>query len=140
MKNVFVNGYGSIGSRISSFIKDDSEINVIGVGKYSPDDDVNLAISRGFDVYVPEKKLDAFSNYKIAGSIESAIDQSDLIIDAAPGGHGFKNKINLYAPKGKMVIYQGGESVYGDESVSNLLFNSRANYTEAIGEKTCHAR
>ena len=135
MKNVFVNGYGSIGSRISSFIKDDPEINVIGVGKYSPDEDVNLANSRGFDVYVPEKKLDAFSNYKIAGSIESAIEQSDLIIDAAPGGHGYRNKVNLYEPKGKMAIYQGGESVYGDEAVSDLLFNSRANYDQAIGKK-----
>ena len=134
MKKVFVNGYGSIGSRITSFIKDDPEINVIGVGKYSPDDDVNVANSRGLDVFVPEKKLDDFKDYKIAGSIESAIDQSDLIIDAAPGGHGFQNKKNLYEPKGKMVIYQGGESVFGDNAVSDLLFNSRANYSDAIGK------
>ena len=33
MKKVFVNGYGSIGSRISKFISEDSEIDVIGVGK-----------------------------------------------------------------------------------------------------------
>jgi glyceraldehyde-3-phosphate dehydrogenase/erythrose-4-phosphate dehydrogenase len=36
MKKVFVNGYGSIGSRIVSFLKDDPEIQVIGIGKYSP--------------------------------------------------------------------------------------------------------
>ncbi|MDX1533740.1 MAG: type II glyceraldehyde-3-phosphate dehydrogenase, partial [Nitrosopumilaceae archaeon] len=89
MKNVFVNGYGSIGSRISAFIKDDPEINVIGVGKYSPDDDVNVANSRGFDVYVPERKLDDFKDYKIAGTIESAVEKSDLVIDGAPGGHGY---------------------------------------------------
>ena len=51
MKKVFVNGYGSIGSRITSFLKDDSEITVIGVGKYSPDDKVELANSRGLNVY-----------------------------------------------------------------------------------------
>ena len=56
MKRVFVNGYGSIGSRISQFIAEDSEIDVIGVGKYSPDEKVNQAISRGFAVYVPESK------------------------------------------------------------------------------------
>src|SRR3990170_1868925 len=66
MKKVFVNGYGSIGSRIAQFIKDDSELEVIGVGKYSPDEKVNMAISRGFSVYVPEKKQDLFKNYKIA--------------------------------------------------------------------------
>ena len=84
MKKVFVNGYGSIGSRITAFLKDDPEISVVGVGKYSPDDDVNVAISRGLNVYVPEKKLDEFKDFKISGSIESALDQSDLVIDAAP--------------------------------------------------------
>ena len=34
-----------------------------------------------------------------------------------------------------MAIYQGGESVYGDEAVSDLLFNSRANYDQAIGKE-----
>ncbi|QUC65410.1 type II glyceraldehyde-3-phosphate dehydrogenase [Nitrosopumilus sp. K4] len=135
MKKIFVNGYGSIGSRITSFLKDDPEISVIGVGKYSPDDDVNVAISRGLNVYVPEKKLDDFKNFKIAGSIESALDDCDLVIDAAPGGHGFKNKKNLYEPRNLMAIYQGGEAVHGDEAVSDLLFNSRANYTEAFGKK-----
>lgn len=135
MKNVFVNGYGSIGSRISAFIKDDSEINVIGVGKHSPDEDVNLAISRGFDVFVPKERLDKFSQYSIAGSIESAIEQSDLIIDASPGGQGYYNKQNLYEPNEKMAIYQGGESINGEKAVSDILFNSRANYEEAIGKK-----
>ena len=106
MKKVFVNGYGSIGSRITSFLKDDPEISVIGVGKYSPDNDVNVAISRGLDVYVPEQKLNDFKNFKISGTIESALDDCDLVIDAAPSGHGYKNKKNLYEPKNLMAIYQ----------------------------------
>jgi len=135
MKKIFVNGYGSIGSRISSFLKDDPEITVIGIGKYSPDEKVNLAISRGLNVYVPENKLDNFSNYKISGSIESVLDECDLVIDAAPGGHGYKNKKNLYESKNIPVIYQGGESTTGDESVSDLLFNSRVNYDLVSGKQ-----
>jgi len=135
MKKVFVNGYGSIGSRITSFLKDDPEISVIGVGKYSPDDDVNIAISRGLNVYVPERKLGYFNNFKISGSIESALNDCDLVIDASPGGRGFKNKKDLYEPKNLMAIYQGGETVIGNEAVSDLLFNSRANYDLAIGKK-----
>ena len=46
MKKVFVNGYGSIGSRIVSFLKDDPEITVVGIGKYSPDDNVTKALSK----------------------------------------------------------------------------------------------
>ena len=57
MKRVFVNGYGSIGSRITAFLKDDPEIEIIGVGKYSPDEKVDVAISRGLEVFVPEKKI-----------------------------------------------------------------------------------
>ena len=95
MKKIFVNGYGSIGSRITSFFKDDPEITVIGVGKYTPDDKVKIANSRGLNVYVPEKKLDDFSNYKIAGSIESVLDDCDLVIDASPSGYGYKNKKNI---------------------------------------------
>jgi len=135
MKTVFVNGYGSIGNRIAQFIKDDPEIKVIGVGKFSPDDKVNDAISRGFDVYVPQKNMDSFKNYKIKGSIEEALDKCDLVIDGAPGGTGYKNKKQLYEPRNLMAIYQGGESVSGDEAVSDLLFNSRVNYKEAFGKK-----
>ena len=114
MKKIFINGYGSIGSRITSFLKDDPEITVIGIGKYSPDVKVNDAISNGLDVYVPENKLNDFSDYKISGSIESALDKCDLVIDAAPGGYGYKNKKNLYEPKNIRAIYQGGESIIGD--------------------------
>ncbi|MDP3780151.1 MAG: type II glyceraldehyde-3-phosphate dehydrogenase, partial [Nitrosopumilaceae archaeon] len=135
MKKVFVNGYGSIGSRIAQFIKDDPDIKVIGVGKYSPAQEVNTAISRGFDVYVPQKKLGLFNEYKIAGTIENALDDCDLVFDASPGGYGYQNKKNLYEPKGLMAIYQGGETIYGENAVSDLLFNSRANYTQAFGKK-----
>ena len=135
MKKVFVNGYGSIGSRITAFLKDDPQISVIGVGKYSPDDDVNLAISRGLAVYVPQRKLDDFKDFKITGTIESALDDCDLVIDASPGGHGFKNKQSLYDPKKIMAIYQGGETTMGEEAVSDLLFNSRSNYDLAVGKR-----
>ena len=135
MKKVFVNGYGSIGSRIIQFIKDDPEIEVIGVGKYSPDSKVNEAIEMGFKVYVPEKNQNAFSDFTITGNIESALDQSDLVIDASPGGQGFKNKKLFYEPRDILSIYQGGETIEGENAVSNILFNSKVNYADAIGKK-----
>ena len=111
MKKVFVNGYGSIGSRITAFIKDDPEINLIGVGKYSPDDSIRAALSRGVDVYVPEQRLGEFKDFPVSGTIESALDDCDMVIDAAPAGYGYKNKKNLYEPKNIPAIYQGGETV-----------------------------
>jgi len=135
MKNVFVNGYGSIGSRIAEFIKDDSEINVIGIGKHSPDEKVDLAIKNGFSVYVPQKKIDNFKNYNISGSIESVLSDCDLVIDASPEGYGFINKKNLYEPNNIMAIYQGGETIYGDNAVSDIIFNSRVNYKKVFQKK-----
>ena len=58
-----------------------------------------LQLSRGLNVYVPERKLNDFSDYNVSGSIESALDECDLVIDAAPGGHGYKNKKNYMNPK-----------------------------------------
>ena len=135
MKKVFVNGYGSIGRRITAFLKDDPEVSIIGVGKYSPDEKVNFAIAKGLKVYVPEKKIDDFNGFEISGSIESALDDCDLVIDASPGGNGHNNKKTLYEPKNVMAIYQGGETVVGDQAVSDLLFNSRANYDLSSGKK-----
>ncbi len=135
MKRVFVNGYGSIGSRVAQFIADDKEIEVVGVGKYSPDEKVADAISRGFKVYVPKSKIESFKNYKVSGTIEDVLDSCDLVIDAAPGGVGYENKKTLYEPKNKRAIFQGGEKVTGDKSVAALIFNSRVNYEKAFENK-----
>ncbi len=134
MKKIFVNGYGSIGSRIASFIQDDPQIELVGVGKYSPDDKVLEATSRGLLVYVPQNNIEKFNNYKVAGTIESALDKADLVIDASPSNHGYNNKKNMYEPRNLLAIYQGGETILGNTAVSDLLFNSRANYSDAFGK------
>ncbi len=133
MKKVFVNGYGSIGRRIAAFLGDDPEVTVTGVGKYSPDGGVREAASRGLDVFVPERRLAEFGGLGVSGTVESALDDCDLVIDASPGGRGFRNKLDLYAPRGIKAIYQGGETTEGEAAVSDLLFNSRSNYGMAAG-------
>lgn len=130
---VFVNGYGSIGSRIASFLQDDPEIDVVGVGKYSPDEGVDRAVSSGLDVYVPHDSISKF-NSMAAGDIQSALNMADIVIDASPGGQGLRNK-EVYKKHDVGVIYQGGESAFGSESVSSFIFNSRVNYDEALGRR-----
>src|SRR5574340_749950 len=135
VKKVFVNGYGSIGSRITQFIADDKDIEVVGVGKYSPDDKVSDAITRGFKVYVPKNKLDNFKNFKISGSMEEIISNCDLVIDASPGGVGYSNKKTLYEPSNTRAIFQGGEKITGEKSVAQFIFNSRVNYEKAFDKQ-----
>lgn len=133
LKRVFVNGYGSIGRRIATFVKRDDQVNVIGIGKNSPRG-LDDAIGDGFAVYVPESRISEFDSTKISGTIESALDACDLVIDCTPGGTGYKNKQRLYEPRGLLAIYQGGETIYGDSAVSDVLFNSRSNYDLALSK------
>ncbi len=135
MKRVFVNGYGSIGSRIAQFITDDSDIEVAGIGKYSPDEKVTDALSRKFKVYAPKNKIDTFKKFNISGTIEDIIQECDLVIDASPGGVGYTNKKTLYEPKKVRAIFQGGEKITGDKAVSSLIFNSRVNYEKAFDKQ-----
>lgn len=131
---VFVNGYGSIGRRIAAFLAEDPDIEVSGVGKHTPDAGVGEAAARGLRVYAPRGRLDRFAGAGVAGAIEDAVRDSDLVIDASPGGQGRRNKDALYAPSGTPAIYQGGETVRGPGAVSDLLFNSRVNYADAVGK------
>ena len=48
---------------------------------------------------------------------------------------GFKNKKLFYEPRDILSIYQGGETIDGENGVSDLLFNSKVNYADAIGKK-----
>ncbi len=130
-RRVFVNGYGSIGRRITAFVRDDPQIDLVGIGKHTLDAGaIQRAAGDGLAVYVPRKKIGGFQGTGVAGTIEDALDASDLVIDASPGGRGYSNKVDLYKPRGIKAIYQGGESVTGDAAVSDMLFNSRANYDD----------
>src|SRR5207245_11445970 len=114
---------------------DDPEIDVVGVGKYSPDEKVTDAVSRGFKVYVPRDKRESFKHFKISGSIEDIIRECDLVIDAAPGGIGYTNKNNVYEQNNVKAILQGGEKITGDKAVAELIFNSRVNYEKAFDRR-----
>lgn len=133
MKRVFVNGYGSIGRRVAALVGRDGEVELVGVGKASARG-LERAISDGQRVHVPEAALAGLEGCGVAGSIESALDSCDLVIDCTPSGTGHKNKASLYEPRGLMAIYQGGETIHGSRAVSDTLFSSRTNYDSAIGK------
>lgn len=134
MYQIFINGYGIIGSRLATAISRDKSIKLVGIAKYSVDEKTQEAINKGYSVFVPQKLVNEFENknYKIAGSIEEAIKQSDLIIDASAEGNGFKNKKKFYQPLEKKAIFQGGEDRYGKYSVADIIHNSRVNYKKTL--------
>ena len=134
MYQVFINGYGIIGSRLATALTRDKSIKLIGIAKYSVDEKTQEAINKGYKVFVPRKLFKEFrnKNYDISGSIEDAINQSDLVIDASTEGNGIKNKRKYYQPLKKKSIFQGGEDRYGRNSVADIIHNSRVNYDKTL--------
>lgn len=137
MVRVFINGYGNIGRRLASAFSHDKEIQFVGIGKYSIDDKLDEAFAKKFPVYVPEEKISEFrqKGYDISGTITDAIKSSDLVIDAAKEGLGYKNKVNYYVPLNKPAIFQGGEDRAGENKVADIIHNSRVNYDKVANEK-----
>ena len=137
MAKIFINGYGNIGRRLASALSLDKEIQFVGIAKYTADEKTKEALENRFNVYVPKDIINKFKkkNYDIAGTLTEAIEQSDLIIDAAKEGTGYDNKKNLYEPMNKRAIFQGGEERHGDRSVAEMIHNSRVNYDKALGRR-----
>jgi glyceraldehyde-3-phosphate dehydrogenase (NAD(P)) len=133
---VFVNGYGNIGRRLATILSADKEIQFIGVAKYTAATKTTDALDNQFDIYVPQSNLKQFrnSNYEVSGTVEEAVKQSDIIVDAAIEGRGFDNKKSLYVPMKKAAIFQGGEDRCGARSVADMIHNSRVNYAKASGK------
>ena len=100
MVQIFLNGYGNIGRRLATAFSKDKSIELVGIAKYSPDEETEKAINKGYKVFVPKdlKKEFQNKNYEISGTVEDAIRQADIIIDAAKEGKGFQNKNELLYP------------------------------------------
>ncbi|MGI0049544.1 MAG: type II glyceraldehyde-3-phosphate dehydrogenase, partial [Nitrososphaera sp.] len=132
---VFINGYGNIGRRLASALSADKEIQFVGVAKYTVDEKVKEALDNHYNVFVPKDMIPAFreKGYNVAGPVEEAVKQSDIVIDAAKEGGGYDNKKSLYEPMKKPAIFQGGEDRHGERAVADMIHNSRVNYSKAAG-------
>jgi glyceraldehyde-3-phosphate dehydrogenase (NAD(P)) len=133
---VFINGYGNIGRRLATVLSSDTEVELIGIAKYTADDKAKDAMDNGFDIYVPDGMVNQFKEkgYNVTGVISQAIRGSDLVVDAAKEGGGYDNKKKLYEPMNKAAIFQGGEDRHGERSVADMIHNSRVNYAKAAGK------
>lgn len=129
---VGVNGYGTIGKRVASAIMAQEDMELIGVTKTRPTFEATLAISNGYNVYVPYENIGMFNkfNIKVTGTNHDLYRKSDIIIDCTPKNIGSTYK-EQYLGTGVKAIFQGGE----DHSLTGISFNSSANYFESWGAR-----
>ena len=127
MIDVCVNGYGTIGKRVADAVKRHKKLNLLGIAKYTPDQDAKIAKMQGVEIFVPKESLDAFRSkgIEVNGTVDELLDRANSVVDASSDGLGVKNK-QLYMQKKKKAIFQGGE-----EADIGFSFNARSNFDEA---------
>lgn len=130
---VGVNGYGTIGKRISDAVSLQNDMEISGVTKTKPDFEAKLAIKKGYKLYagIPDR-LELFreSGLPVEGTIEDLVSESDVIADCSPNKVGADNKTNYYQKGGVKAIFQGGEK----KDTADISFNALANYDDAKGK------
>ncbi|MFP4558586.1 MAG: type II glyceraldehyde-3-phosphate dehydrogenase [Archaeoglobaceae archaeon] len=130
---VGVNGYGTIGKRISDAVSLQNDMEIVGVTKTKPDFEAKLAIKKGYKLYaaIPER-LDLFkeAGLPVEGTIEDLVSESDVIADCSPNKVGADNKANYYQKADVKAIFQGGEK----KETAEVSFNALANYDDARGK------
>jgi glyceraldehyde-3-phosphate dehydrogenase (NAD(P)) len=131
MIRVGINGYGTIGKRVADAVRDQPDMDVVGVAKTRPNYEAEQARRRGYDLYAAiEDRAHKFADagLETAGLVDELVAHSDVVVDATPSGIGAQNRA-LYEEHDTPAIYQGGE----DADVADVSFNARSNFEEAIG-------
>jgi glyceraldehyde-3-phosphate dehydrogenase, type II len=128
---VSINGYGTIGKRITDAVLNQADMALVGVSKTTPNFEAFQAYKKGIRIYVPKESQKEFEEAGItpSGFIEDMIKESDVVVDATPNGVGAQYK-QLYTSMRKKAIFQGGEK----PNVADVSFSALCNYDEAVGK------
>jgi len=132
MIKVAINAYGTIGRRVADAVKLQTDMELLGVVKRTPDYLAHVAVQRGIKLYASDQQTKAKlqqAGLKVEGTLDDILDLSDIIVDASPE-KGEENK-PIYEKAGKKVVFQGGE----EHSIAGTSFVAQCNYDEAIGKR-----
>jgi len=131
---VGVAGFGVIGQRLADGVALQQDMELVGVADVAPTLPVRALNERGMPYRMfcaapgKEKELER-AGIPVSGSFEDLLRGVDVMLDAAPGGIGAKNKV-LYQKHGVKAIFQGGEK----NEVADVFFHGYANYENGIGK------
>ncbi len=134
MTKVLVAGYGVIGQRLADGVARQEDMELVGVVDAAP----TLTVRALRDKGMPYMLYTAFDDAKagleaagipVSGTMEGILPEVDIVLDAAPGGIGAKNKV-LYEKYGKKAVFQGGET----DDIADVFFHGYANYEKGLNE------
>jgi len=137
---VGIAGYGTIGQRLADGVAMQEDMELVGIADMAPTLSVRALAERDmigannvrYDLYLVDgadkSAFDALG-IPVAGTFEELCKKVDVMLDAAPGGVGMKNKV-IYEKLGVKAIFQGGEK----NSVADVFFHGYANYEKGLGQ------
>ncbi|MHB1254510.1 MAG: type II glyceraldehyde-3-phosphate dehydrogenase [Candidatus Humimicrobiaceae bacterium] len=131
---VGVAGYGVIGQRLADGVVKQEDMELVGVADVAPTLSIRALYDSPvpYDLYVVDDSMKALfeaENIPIKGNFDDLLSKVDIVLDAAPGGVGIKNK-KIYKKKGVKAIFQGGEK----NEVADVFFHGYANYSKGVGK------
>ncbi|MDO9536828.1 MAG: type II glyceraldehyde-3-phosphate dehydrogenase [Thermoplasmata archaeon] len=128
---VAINGYGTIGKRVADAVRQQDDMEIVGVVKRRPTFEAKDAMREGFPFYaaaqenVPDLEK---AGIRVDGLLPELLDKADIVIDCTPKKADYKS---LYEKHNVKAIWQGGEK----HELTGLSFNAMSNYEEAIGKQ-----
>ena len=130
---VGVAGYGVIGTRLATGVVLQDDMELVGVADIAPTLPVRALKERGmpFPLFAAVPGSEAVleeAGIPVTGSFDDLLGEVDIMLDAAPGGIGAKNKEH-YLRTGVKAVFQGGES----GEVADVFFHGTANYEQGLG-------
>jgi glyceraldehyde-3-phosphate dehydrogenase (NAD(P)) len=130
---VGVAGYGVIGQRLADGVVRQKDMELVGIVDVAPTLSIRALYDSDnpYDLYVVDDSMKASfdaENIPVKGNFDDLLSKVDIILDAAPGGIGAKNK-KIYRTKGLKAIFQGGEK----NKLADVFFHGYANYEKGVG-------
>lgn len=131
---VGVAGFGVIGQRLADGVALQEDMELIGVADVAPTLPVRALAERGmpYKLFTAAPGTEAglaAAGIPVSGTFDDLLSEVDIMLDAAPGGIGAKNK-ELYVAAGVKGVFQGGEA----GSVADVFFHGYANYAMGVGK------
>lgn len=126
---IAINGYGTIGKRVTDAVELQDDMDVVGVSKMRANYEARMAVERGYALYATTKAaLPKFekAGMKVHGTLDDLLKEADLVVDCTPEDSGFKP---TYEKAKVKAVWQGGE----EHALTNFSFNAAVNYREALG-------
>ena len=135
MVKVLVSGYGVIGQRLADGVALQGDMELVGVVDAAPTLTVQALRDRGmpyrlFAAYDGAREPLEEAGVTVAGTMDEVLPEVDVVLDAAPGGIGARNK-ELYIRHGNKAVFQGGEK----DEVADVFFHGYANYEQGLNAR-----